>query len=308
MGSMVEVDRAAPGLARIVTDRSGLDLIAHDLSFGEGPVWSVEEGALYWVDILGDAIWKWTPGVGRSLVMRPSGKANGMTFDLDGRRVVAGWGSRSVWRVERDGSIETVATHYDGRRINTPNDIVVRSDGSIYWTDPTGALFIPGMEGDDVQRYLDSHPVFRLSADGGTVAVVTEDVLYPNGLAFSPDESTLYVADTWRAQVVAFPVAADGGVAGPGTVFYQLVGDEPGVADGMKVDVEGNVYVTGPAGVHVIDPDGTLLGRLKISGHTTNMAWGDADWRSLYVTTYSSVYRIRLGIPGIPVPASGVRG
>lgn len=301
---MIDTDRAASGFEHIVTAGARMDLIAHDLLFGEGPVWNAEEHALYWVDILGDCIWRWAPGAGRELVMRPSGKANGMTLDARGRRVVAGWGSRSIWRVERDGSIVTLATHFEGRRINSPNDLVVRSDGCIFWTDPTGALFIPGMEGPDVQRYLDSHPVFRLSADGRTVSLVTESLAYPNGLAFSPDERTLYVADTWRAEVVAFPVRADGVVLDRGEVFYRLVGDEPGVADGMKLDTEGNVYVTGPAGVHVVDPGGRLLGRIRLPGHTTNMAWGDDDWHSLYVTTYSSVYRLRLGVAGLPVPAA----
>ncbi|MGH7876152.1 MAG: SMP-30/gluconolactonase/LRE family protein, partial [Candidatus Dormibacteraceae bacterium] len=163
---MVGTDRVTTELARIVTPDSNLELVAHGLAFGEGPVWNAREHAFYWVDIIGDTIWRWIPGVGQQVVMRPSGKANGMTLDGQGRLVVAGWGSRSVWRIEPDGLIRTLASEYRGARINTPNDIVVRSDGVIYWTDPSGALFIPGMEGADVQRYLDNHPVFRLDLDG----------------------------------------------------------------------------------------------------------------------------------------------
>jgi gluconolactonase len=302
---VIVTDNETDELASIVLPDTRLEQIADGMLFGEGPLWDSKAGALLWVDILGDTIWRWTPGVGREVVRRPSGKTNGLTFDLQGRLVSAGWGSRNVWRQEPDGRVVELVTHYQGRRINTPNDIVVHSSGAIYWTDSSGALFIPGMAVGDVQRYIPTHPVFRLAPDDSTLTLFTDDVAYPNGLAFSPDESVLYVADTWGANIQAFPVDADGQRTGPGRVFYQLIGNEPGIADGMKVDVTGNVYVTGPLGVHVISPQGRLLGRLKIPGHTTNMAWGDADWRSLYVTTYTSVYRIRLGIAGLPVPTQG---
>ncbi len=299
---MIDVDVRSPTFARIVPRDARLDVVAHGHLFAEGPVWVRAEGALYWVDILGDTIYRWRPGIGRDVVMCPSGKANGMTLDAAGRRVVAGWSSRSIWRVEPDGSIVTLADEFDGKRLNTPNDVIVGADGAIYWTDCSGALFIPGMDGEDVQRYIDNHPVFRLSPDERTVTMVTGTMAYPNGLAFSPDESVLYVSDTYEACVRAFPVDEGGEISPYGEVLYALVGDEPGVADGLKVDQEGNVYVTGPAGVHVVRPDGTLLGRLRIPGHTTNMAWGDADLRTLFITTYSTVYRVRLGIPGVPLP------
>lgn len=296
----MDIDMTAPGLERIVPEGATLDRIAHGLEFGEGPVWNAREGCLLFVDIVGDTIWKWTPGVGHEVVLRPSGKADGMTYDRQGRLVVAGWSARTVWRMERDGSIVTLASHWQGKKLNTPNDIVVKSDGAIYWTDPTGGLYNLGMAVDDVQRYLDFHGVFRLDPDGSTVTLAIEDCVYPNGLAFSPDESLLYVNDTRLGLIRVWDVQPDGSVTNP-RLFHTLLGDEPGVADGMKVDREGNVYCTGPAGLHVIDPRGNLLGRLKISGHTTNMGWGDADWRSLYITTLDSVYRVRLSIPGIPV-------
>lgn len=299
---MIPTDMAQPGLTRIVAASSEIEQIAGGLLFGEGPVWHSGESVLYWVDILGDTIWRWSATAGQDVVMRPSGRANGMTFDRQHRRVVAGWSSRNIWRMEHDGSITVLADHQGRRKLNSPNDIVVKSNGSIYWTDPSGALFIPGMAGTDIQRYRDDHPVYRLSPDGADVSVVISDLPYPNGLAFSPDESVIYVADTWAKAVVAYDVDVDGNVSPHGRTFYELVGSEDGVADGMKVDVEGNVYVTGPAGVHVISPDGVLLGRLLFgSKHCTNMAWGDDDWRSLYVTTFQGVYRVRLGIPGIAV-------
>jgi len=303
---MIGVDHTSPGIERIVTADSNVEIVADSLLFGEGPLWHSVEAAFYWVDILGDTIWRWTADGGQQVFMNPSGRANGMTFDREHRLIVAGWSSRNIWRKEHDGSISILVDTYEGKKLNSPNDIVARSDGSIFWTDPSGALFIPGMEGDDVQRYIDGHPVFSLSPDGNQVSMVTNKIAYPNGLAFSPDESVFYIADTWGRSIVSHKVTPQGDVSPDGEVFYELVGTEDGVADGMKVDVEGNVYVTGPAGVHVVSPGGRLLGRMLFPGdHTTNMAWGDSDWRSLYVTTFRRVYRVRLGIPGIPVGPEG---
>ena len=177
---------------------------------------------------------------------------------------------------------------------------MVRSDGAIYFTDSPGALYNVGMAAEDVQQYLDFQGVFRISPDGARVDAVVTDTVYPNGLAFTPDESVLYVNDTRLGEIRAYEMRADGG-CGTMRLFHKLAGDEPGIADGMKVDVEGNVYCTGPGGIHVIGPDGKLLGRTRIPDHCTNMAWGDADWRSLYITTYSSVFRTRVNVPGIQV-------
>ena len=194
----------------------------------------------------------------------------------------------------------TLASHYEGNRINSPNDIVVRSDGSIYFTDSPGALYNVGMASEDLQQYLDFQGVFRISADGAKLAAVITDTVYPNGLAFTPDESVLYVNDTRLGEIRAYDMRPDGS-CGQKRLFHKLTGSEPGIADGMKVDREGNVYCTGPGGIHVIDPKGKLLGRIRIPDHCTNMAWGDADWRSLYITTYTSVFRTRVNVPGVPV-------
>jgi gluconolactonase len=295
----MEFDMAAPGFERILPRDSELEVIAHDLYFGEGPVWNKRTGELFWVDIIGDTIWKRTAGGARQVVMRPSYKADGMTFDKEGRLLVAGWSWRRVWRMELDGTITTLCSQWDGKKLNTPNDIVVKSDGSIYFTDPSGALFNVQMHGEDVQRYLDFHGVFRISPSGETTLAI-EDCVYPNGLAFSPDESLFYVNDTRQNLIRVWDVQPDGSVKNP-RLFHTLFGPEPGVADGMKVDTEGNVYCTGPAGVHVIAPDGSLLGRIRVPGHATNMGFGDADWKGLYITTLSSVFRVRLGVAGIAV-------
>jgi gluconolactonase len=296
---VIEVDMAAPGFERIVPRSSELDVIANDLLFGEGPVWNKRTGEFFWVDIIGDAIWKWKRGVGREVVMRPSYKADGMTFDRQGRLVVCGWSWRRVWRLEEDGTVTTLCSEFEGKKLNSPNDLVVKSDGSIYFTDPSGGLNNVEMHGEDVQRYIDYHGVYRISPEGKTTLAV-KDFTYPNGLAFSADESLLYINDTRENLIKVYDVNRDGSVKN-GRLFCKMVGSEAGVADGMKIDTEGNVYCTGPAGVQVFAPDGKLLGRIKLPGHTTNMGWGDDDWKSLYVTTYSSVYRIRLGVAGLPV-------
>ena len=300
----MEVDRVGPGFANVIESDAPFDRIAHGLWFGEGPVWDKRQGQLFWTDIIGNAIWTWRPGIGREIVVEPTQHANGMTLDGEGRLVVAGWCGRNIWRREHDGTNVVLASRYEGRKLNSPNDIVVRSDGSIWWTDSVGGLIIPGMVAQDVQRYLDVQGVFRLSPDGARVSLVIDDCTYPNGLAFSPDEQRLYVNDTKLGLIRVFDVRADDSVS-EGRLFHELTGSEMGVADGMKVDVEGNVYCTGPGGIHVISPDGTLLGRLRIHGEATNLAWGGDDWRTLFITTFDSVLRTRGRIPGVPVGPRG---
>ena len=296
----MDVDRIDPKFNTIVGPDAPFDQIAHGTYFGEGPVWDRRQRRFLWTDIIGDTIHQWKPGVGRSVLVHPSSHANGLTFDLEGRLTIAGWSQRTIWRIEHDGSFTTLASNWQGKKFNSPNDIVVRSDGSVYWTDSAGGLVIPGMVGEDLQRHLDIQAVFRLTPQG-KVELTIEETVYPNGLCFSPDEKILYVNDTRMAHIRAFDVNPDGSVYG-GRLFHTLTGREAGVADGIKCDRDGNVYCTGPGGVHVIDPGGKLMGRLLIpGGHTTNIAWGDDDWCSLYMTTYHAVFRTRLNIPGVPV-------
>ena len=295
-------EAVAPEFERIVRRDAAAEIISTGCIFTEGPVWSAREGALYFVDIVGDKVLRWAPGHGLSVVKAPAGHPNGMTYDRQGRLVVCGWGARNIWRFEPDGRVVEIAAYYQGKRINTPNDIVCKSDGALYWTDPTGALFIPGMCGDDVQQYLAFQGVFRLGPDG-TLSVVADDFANPNGLAFSPDEARLYVNDTTRRHIRVFDVQPDGSLRN-GRVFYEDHGSEPGNPDGMKVDMAGNVYCTGSGGIHVISPEGRLLGRLRLHP-ITNMAWGDADWRTLYVTGRADLYRVRLEVAGVPVAQGG---
>ena len=295
--TVIEVDQIAAGAERIV-GKPAMEVIVTDILFGEGPVWDARTKQFFFTDICGDAIWKWKPGVGQELVLKPSAHANGMALDLDRRLVVAGWGGRTVFRIEKDGSIQTLASHYEGKKLNSPNDIVVRSDGSIYFTDPPGGLFNVGHVGNDLQKYLDIQGVFRISPDGKELSLVTADFVYPNGLCFSPDESLLYVNDSRERLIRVYDVKPDGSV-GQSRLFHRYTGTERGVPDGIKVDIEGNVYCTGPGGIYVHDTDGNVLARLKVPGHPTNFGWGDDDWRSLYVTTLGTVVRLRLNIPGV---------
>jgi gluconolactonase len=296
----VEVDMCGPGWERIVDRSPSIDVVAHDIIFGEGPVWDARGKVLYFTDIIGDTIWKWSPRTGQEIVMRPTVKANGMCLDLENRLVVAGWGGRTVFRRETNGTWKTLADRWEGRKLNSPNDIVVKSDGSIWFTDPPGGLLNVGMVGHDVQRYLETQPVFRITPDGKTMTVITEDNVYPNGLCFSPDEKMLYVNCSRERVIHAYDVNSDGTV-GKARVFYQYTGPERGVPDGMKCDVAGNVWCTAPGGIWVHDPSGKPIVRIKTPGHhPTNIAFGDDDWKTLYITMIGSVTRTRVNIAGVP--------
>jgi gluconolactonase len=294
----MHTDMHTEGWERVVDPEARLDSIVQNLAFGEGPVWDRRQKLLYFVDIIGSTIWKWTPGKGQEVVLHPSRHANGMTFDRQGRLLVAGWSARCIWRFEADGTLARIAETWEGKRFNSPNDIVVKSDGSVWWTDSAGGLTIPGMVADDVQRYIDYQGVYRLSPDGKTVSMVIADCAYPNGLAFSPDEKKLYVNDTQQALIRIFDVQDDG-TLGAGRDFYRLQGNEMGHADGMKVDTEGNVYCTGPGGIHVMDPSGRLVCRLRVPANCSNLAFGDDDMKTLYITSFNEVFRTRVRIPGV---------
>lgn len=296
----IEVDLCAPGWERIVGRHPPMDVVAQDIIFGEGPVWDARAGVLYFTDIIGDTIWKWTPDVGQEVVLRPSVKANGLCLDREGRLLVAGWGGRTVFRREHDGSWKTLAQRWNGMKLNSPNDIVVKSDGSVWFTDPPGGLFNVGMVGPDIQRYIEIQPVFRIAPNGETMSVVCDDNVYPNGLCFSPDEKILYVNCSRERVIRAYDVKPDGTVANS-RIFYRYTGPERGVPDGMKCDVAGNVWCTAPGGIWVHDPSGKPIVRIKTPGHhPTNIAFGDADWRSLYITLIGSVVRTRVEIAGVP--------
>ena len=296
------IEQHAPGLERIVDLNQQIEELAR--GFGgergpaEGPVWWQEDGSLVFSDIGNNRRMKWSPGAGVTLVQEPTNEANGLTRDRQGRLVACEHLARRVTRQDPDGSITVVANNYHGHRLNRPNDVVVKSDGSIYFTDP-------GL--GRIESELDFCGVYRVAPDLGSIHVLMRDLVVPNGLAFSPDERILYVNDSRRGHIRAFDVEPTGLLAlATDRVFATLQGDRVGVPDGMKVDVEGNVYCTGPGGIWIFDPPGTHLGTIATGAQTTNVAWGDADWSTLYFTTWSTLGRIRTKIPGIPVPRGRV--
>ena len=284
--------KAAPELDRIVaTDQTIEELgvgYGGDQGPAEGPLWWKEGGYLLFSDIHKNQRMKWSPGDGVTLFREPTDRANGLTRDLQGRLVACEHDSRRVTRLEHDGSITVIANSFKGRQLNQPNDVVVKSDGSIYFTDP---WTFPGPQ---QQWDLDFCGVYRVSPDLGTLTLLVQDFPLPNGLAFSPDEKVLYINDSWRAHIRAFDLLPTGALAlATDRVFCDLRGEGPGVPDGMKVDVEGNVYCGGAGGVWVMDPSGKHLGTI-VTGQpmTTNLAWGDDDWRTLYLTSFNTLMRI----------------
>ncbi len=296
------IEQHAPGLERIVDLHQEIEELAR--GFGgergpaEGPVWWQEGGYLVFSDIGNNRRMQWSPGAGVTLMQEPTNEANGLTRDRQGRLVACEHLARRVTRQDPDGSITVVANHYHGHRLNRPNDVVVKSDGSVYFTDP-------GL--GRVESELDFCGVYRVSPDLGEMHVLVWDFVVPNGLAFSPDERILYVNDSRRGYIRAFDVEPTGLLAlATDRVFATLQDDRIGVPDGMKVDVAGNVYCTGPGGIWIFDPHGTHLGTIATGAQTTNVAWGDADWSTLYFTTWSTVGRIYTKIPGIPVPRGPV--
>ena len=265
--------------------------VAAGFQFTEGPVWH-PDGYLLFSDIPADTIYRLAPGEPASPWRTPSGNSNGLTFDRLGRLIACEHGNRRVTRTETDGSVADLATHYEGKRLNSPNDVVVRSDGSIYFTDPPYGV-------TPEEKELPYNALFRIAPDGALRALVC-DFDRPNGLAFSPDETILYVNDTTRRQIRAFNVSLDGSLT-DGRIFAQMVSDMVGGPDGMKLDVEGNIYCTGPGALWVYRSDGELVGTVAGPQRPANLAFGDSDLKTIYLTSRTSIYTLRTKIPGLPV-------
>jgi gluconolactonase len=291
----VKDEKRDSAIRKIVPRGAELERVAGGLGFTEGPVWCGDY--LLFSDIYYSRIVRLrllSNGPELTTFRSPSGGSNGMTLDGSRRLVVCEHYSRRVTRTEVDGTVKVLAEHYKGKRLNSPNDVVVRSDGSIFFTDPHFGLGVPPQ-----WKEQSFNGVYRLAPDG-ELELLVDDFDMPNGLAFSPDESVLYVDDSARRHIRAFDIDKDGSVT-RSRMFIEMGGKEVGLPDGMKVDTEGNVYCTGPGGIWVIAPDGTCLGRIMMDEQPANVAWGDADWKSLYITACTSVYRLRLNVPGIAV-------
>ena len=288
-----------PEFRCIIPEDAHIEQLGTGCQFTEGPVWNAVDGYLLFSDIPANQMKKWTPAEGITNFRVPSGKSNGLAFDKQNRLVTCEHANRRVSRTEADGTVVTIASHYEGKKLNSPNDVVIKSDGSIYFSDPPYGL--TAEFGELGEQELDFCGVYRLSPDGETLTLLVDDFSRPNGLTFSPDESLLYINDTERMHIRVFDVKEDGAIAN-GRLFAEESGEEEGAPDGMKVDSEGNVYVTGPGGIWVFNPTGTHLGTIATPERAANLAWGDSDCKTLYITATSSLYRIRLNIPGILVP------
>jgi gluconolactonase len=270
-----------------------------DLGPAEGPLWWKEGGYLLFNDIHNSRRLKYTPGKGATVDLEPTNRANGLTRDLQGRLVSCEHDTRRVTRRELDGSLTVIANSFQGRRLNRPNDVVVKSDGAIYFTDP-GAGIVPE------QWDLQYSGVYRVTADLGTKSLLTETFIQPNGIAFASDERLLYVNDSRRRHIRAFELLPNGMLAKQtDSVFADLAGNEPGVPDGMKVDLAGNVYCGGSGGLYILNAQGKKLGRI-VHGqpNTTNIAFGGDDWKTLYFTSRSSLFSVNLKVAGVPVPVA----
>jgi gluconolactonase len=275
-----------------------VERLATGFTFTEGPVW-MPDGSLHFSDMPGDKRRRWHPDDGVSVLRDPSNKGNGMTLEDDHALIVCEHATSRVVRERADGTVEAVATHWAGRELNSPNDVIVAGDGAILFTDPTYGR----MPGFGVERPVEQEVrgVYRVPAGGGPLELLFDDFAQPNGLCLSPDESRLYVNDTERAHVRVFERRADGGY-GNGRVFADGISAtdarDDNLVDGMKVDERGNVYVSGPGGIWVLAADGTRLGTIEVPETVANFNWGGADWRTLYITATSSLYRVRLEVAG----------
>jgi gluconolactonase len=283
-----QLEAASPAFWKLIDKDARLEKVADGFQFTEGPVWN-PAGFLLFSDIPANQIVKFVPGAAPTAFRTPSGNSNGLTYDRAGRLLACEHSNRRVTRQEADGSLTVLASSYDGKKLNSPNDIVVRSDGTIYFTDPPYGI-------REEQKELPFQGVYKISPEG-KLTLLAQDFDRPNGIALSPDEKTLYVDDSARLHVRAFDVAPDGSIS-HGRILAELKSARQGVPDGMKVDRKGNLYVTGPGGVWVFDKRGKHLGTILMAELPANCGWGDADYRTLYLTARTGLYRIRLKIPG----------
>jgi len=271
--------------------------IAGGCLFTEGPLWHPRGRYLLWSDMPGDHLRRWSATDGVTTFRQPCGKSNGLTWDRQGRLLACEHATSQVTVTLADGATHPIATHWNGKQLNSPNDIVCAADGDIYFSDPPygRAEFFGVLRPQE----LSFQGVFRAGTDPRSPTLLVDDFDRPNGLCFSLDGRRLFVNDTARQHIRVFDVKGDGTLAG-GRVWAETKGEGPGAPDGMKLDSQGNVYCCGPGGIHVFTSDAVDLGVIRVPEHTANMAFGDDDFRSLYITASTSVYRIRVRMPGLP--------
>ncbi len=306
----IELETHDPRLSDLLEPTAELDTVAGGLRFLEGPIWHPTEHHLRFSDILANCTWQWSEEAGLSLYRGNSHMANGNTYDRQGRVLSCHHASSRVTRM--DGEDMTVlAAHYQGAQLNSPNDLVVKRDGNVYFTDPPYGrernVGIPRpceLDFNGVYRWRASEPLSEPPSgrgeDEGRLMLLTSELDRPNGLCFSADESLLYINDSTRFCIMVFDVLADGSLAN-GRLFADTVGEEAGVPDGMKIDSLGNVWCVAQGGLQIFAADGMLLGRLLIPERVTNFTFGDVDLRGVYITGITTLYRVRVRVSGIPL-------
>jgi len=292
-----------PAFGRFFMGNAPVEQIATGFRWVEGPVWFGDANCLLFSDIPNNRIMRWIEGEGTSIYRQPSNYANGHTRDRQGRLISCEHGTRRVTRTEHDGSITVIADRFEGKRLNSPNDVVVKSDGTIWFSDPHYGI-MTNYEGYKSEQELPC-TVYRVDPSTGRMDAVLTDFAGPNGLAFSPNESLLYVADTGAMfdadaarHIRVFSVAADGSLSG-GTVFHVI---DPGAADGFRLDSDGNVWSSAADGVHCINPAGDLIGKVLVPELVSNVCFGGRAKHRLFMTATTSVYSVILNREGVQRP------
>jgi gluconolactonase len=299
-GALEVVDRKFYDLTISI---AALETLYDQCRWAEGPVWFADTNCLVWSDIPNNRMLQWVPELGVTTFRSPSNFVNGNTRDRQGRLVSCSHGARAVLRTEPDGTVTTLVDRHDGKRLNSPNDVVVKSDGTIWFTDPSYGI-ISDYEGYKSDQEQDGCYVYRFDPADGSLRVVADDFAKPNGLAFSPDESLLYVSDTgqshdpdWPAQIRQFSVSG-ASLTNP-RVFADI---DTGLPDGFRLDTEGNIWTSAGPCVNVYNPAGALLGRIRTGQSTSNVTFGGPRRNRLFITSSQYVYAIYVGATGLQRP------
>ena len=282
-------------ISQVIQENSEVERLATGFQFLEGPVWNSSSGFLLFSDIPTNRIYKWVSDGSVTVFREPSGNSNGLTFDKRGHLIICEHSTRRLSILEKSGVYQVLADRYRDKRLNSPNDVVVKSDGKIYFTDPPYGIKLNEQE-------LPFQGVYSLDPEKEKLTLLLDDFDRPNGLAFSPDEKFIYIADSSnRRHVRAFEVNSDG-ILSHGCLFAEIHSELPGNPDGMKVDVEGNLYVAAAGGVWVFSAQGEHLGIINTPETPANLAWGDKDSRSLFITARTSLYRVKVKTKGVYSP------
>ena len=285
-------------LLDIVSEDTELEVLGEGFGFTEGPIWHPQDKHLTFSDIPSNRMHRWSEATGVTVYREPSNLANGNTYDKEGRILSCEHGTSRVVREEHDGTLNVLASHWDDKELNSPNDIVVRSNGDIFFTDPTFGR--ADHTGIPRELELDFRGVYKIDGQAGELTLLRNDFTQPNGLAFTLDERYLYVADTPEMHIRKFDVSTDGTLSG-GDIFTNSTGEGAGAPDGLKVDSNDNVYCCGPGGVHVYAPDGICLGVIQTPAFCANFTWGGDDFLTFYMTSSNHLYRIPVKVPGVPL-------